>query len=62
MSKPFKSVGITRDALIAEMEHNSDPGIKALAARLKSTKGWTPDQLFELAALVAGKDPKDLLK
>jgi hypothetical protein len=60
--KPFKSVGITKDLLIARMISSDDPKIRALAPKLTAVKEkWTVDQLYEVLCEMAGKDPSSVL-
>jgi len=47
MSKPFRSVGITKQVLLAEMASSPDAKIRAMVPKLQAVKGWTVDQLFE---------------
>lgn len=59
--KPFRSVGITKELLFAEMEASGDPKIRAMIPKLRAVKGWTVDQLFEVMCDIAGKDPGSVL-
>lgn len=62
MPKPFKSVGVTKEILFAEMEASGDPKIRAMIPKLRAVKGkWTVDELFEVMCDIAGKDPGSLL-
>lgn len=61
--KPFRTVGVTKEILFAEMEASKDPKIRAMIPKLRAVKGkWSVDELFEVMCEIAGKDPKDLQK
>lgn len=62
MSKPFRSVGITKQVLLAEMASSPDAKIRAMVPKLQAVKGWTVDQLFEILCEMKGVEPKTALK
>lgn len=57
MSKPMRSVGITKEVLFAEMASSPDAKIRAMVPKLRAVKGWTIDQLFEILCEMKGTDP-----
>jgi hypothetical protein len=62
MSKPLRNAGITKEVLLAEMAASGDPKLIAMIPKLKSVKGWTVDQLFEILCEMKGVESKDVLK
>lgn len=62
MSKPMRSVGITKEVLFAEMASSPDVKIRAMVPKLQAIKGWTVDQLFDILCEMKGVEPKDVLK
>ncbi len=60
--KPFRSAGITKEEVLAQMEASGNPWILAKAKKLRALKGWTVDQLHETLCDMLGKDPTDILK
>ncbi len=62
MPKPFRTSGITKQILLAEMASSPDVKIRAMVPKLMTVKGWTVDQLFEVLCEMKGVEPKDALK
>jgi len=62
MTKPFASVGITREVLLAELAASSDHEMRKYGVQLAKSRAWDPDKLFKMLAKALGKDPKELLK
>ena len=62
MAKPFKSVGITKEKLFAEMMATGDPKIQAIIPMLRMMKHCTVDDLFEMLCERHGTTPKEQLK
>ncbi len=62
MSKPFRTSGVTKQVLLAEMASSPDSKIRAMVPKLQAIKGWTVDQLFDTLCEMKGVEPKDALK
>jgi hypothetical protein len=62
MLKPFRTSGVTKQVLLAEMASSPDAKIRALVPKLQAVKGWTVDQLFDILCEMKGVEPKDVLK
>lgn len=62
MPKPFRTSGITKQILLAEMASSPDSKIRAMVPKLMAVKGWTVDQLFDILCEMKGVQPKDVLK